>query len=224
MCHLGMRVGLNDSELVQRLRAQDPEAVRELTDRYLPSIWRFVYYRVNGDSHLAEDIVSESVLALVRAVAEEAEIDNPIGWLRAVASHKVLDHFRAVARVQHLIGQVALTAELVQPEEAVGQQELVERRAEVRQALDGLPDQHRMALEWKYIERLSVRQIAARLEVTEKAAESILFRARRTFREKLLRTAADQDGPGTKGGSRPPETGQVEFRAVEVQSMQTPGS
>ncbi len=51
--------------------------------------------------------------------------------------------------------------------------------------MDELSDQQRMALEWKYVERLSVREIAERLDTSEKAAESILFRARKEFRQRM---------------------------------------
>ena len=85
---------LKESDLVQRLRKRDPAAFQCLSERYLPSVWRFVFTRVDGDSHLAEDIVSETLLALVRAVSDEsaAAIENPGGWLRSVANHKVQDH------------------------------------------------------------------------------------------------------------------------------------
>lgn len=207
------RLDLNDRDLIQGLRAQDPQAVRQLTDRYLPSIWRFIYFRLGGDIHLAEDIVSESVLALVKAVASDTQIDNLSGWLRSVAGHKVNDHYRAAARVQHLVEQVAQTADLVEPEQAATGQELIERRAEIRCVMDQLPEQHRLALEWKYVEKLSVREIAGRLEITEKAAESILFRARRTFRDKLLRADADEE-PKPGGAARPPASGPADTPAV----------
>jgi RNA polymerase sigma-70 factor (ECF subfamily) len=49
--------------------------------------------------------------------------------------------------------------------------------------LDRLPPRYAAALEWKYIDGLSVNEIAGRLELTSKAAESILSRAREAFRE-----------------------------------------
>lgn len=179
---------MNDSALVEGLRRRDPVAVRHLMDCCLPSVWRFVYVRVRGDQHLAEDIVSEAVLALIRAVSDpEAEIGNPLGWLRTVVSNKVADHFRAAARVQHLIDQARQSMPVTDDHEAVAQQEQQERREEIRMVLDQLPEQSRAALEWKYIDKLSVREIADRLMVTEKAAESILFRGRREFRQRMQR-------------------------------------
>jgi RNA polymerase sigma-70 factor (ECF subfamily) len=68
--------------------------------------------------------------------------------------------------------------------------------------MDDLPEQYRLALEWKYIDGLSVRQIAERLALTEKAAESILFRARREFREGLGRMGGDDvPAPVTRNGT-----------------------
>jgi len=190
---------LNDSALVDGLRRHDPAAVKHLSDCFLPSVWRFVYVRVKGDRHLAEDIVSESVLALIRAVSDpELEIGNPIAWLRSVAAHKVADHFRAAARVQHLIDQARHTAPVSFGHDAVQAQELQERRDEVRQVLDRLPEQTRLALEWKYIDKLSVKEIAERLDVSEKAAESILFRGRKEFRQRILMKEEQEKSPAVR--------------------------
>lgn len=197
---------MNDSELVQGLREQDPAAVRHLTECHLPSVWRFVYVRANRDQHLAEDIVSEAVLALVRAATEETEIKNPLAWLRSVASNKLRDHFRAVARVQHHIDKVARSADSSDESDAPRQQELSERQSEVLRAMDGLPDQQRVALEWKYVDKLSVREIAGRLETTEKAAESILFRARRAFRQRLIGTDSVDETTGNGRHAAPRST------------------
>ena len=203
---------MNDSELVQGLRDQDPAAVRHLTECHLPSVWRFVYVRANCDRHLSEDVVSEAVLALVRAAASETVIENPMAWLKSVASNKLRDHFRAAARVQHHVDKVARSAS--DDNDAPRQQELTERRREVLQAMDGLPDQQRLALEWKYVDRLSVREIAGRLETSEKAAESILFRARRAFRERLVGTIERSDDR-TNGRSGEPVTPRTQHTAVD---------
>jgi RNA polymerase sigma factor (sigma-70 family) len=202
---------LNDSDLVERLRERDPAAFQCLAERYLPSVWRFVYTRVDGDSHIAEDIVSETVLSLVRAVSEEssAAIENPGGWLRSVANHKVQDHYRAVARVRHLIDDAKNDPGSGEQDDPAKTQEQQERRAEVRRAMDELSDQYRSAIEWKYLDGLSVREIAEQWETTEKAVESILFRARREFRMKLLKTDI-ADELGGRSTSSPPQSSPTE--------------
>lgn len=190
---------MQDAELVQGLREQDPAAVQHLSECYLPTVWRFVYVRVR-DEHLAEDIVSETVLALIRTAADDhSNIDSPSAWLRTVARNKINDHFRAAARVQHLIDRVKQSSGNndgpAQPSE---RQERSEHREEIRGVLDKLSEQERLALEWKYVDKLSVRDIAGRLGVTEKAAESILFRARRDFKDKMERADSAADGPACR--------------------------
>ncbi|HUU09262.1 MAG TPA: sigma-70 family RNA polymerase sigma factor [Phycisphaerae bacterium] len=65
--------------------------------------------------------------------------------------------------------------------------EAAETRAQVAAVMDGLPDDQRQAMEWKYMDDLSVREIARRLGRTEKAAETVLYRARNAFREAFER-------------------------------------
>lgn len=174
-----------------------------LCDCYLPSLWRFVYTRVSGNHHLAEDITNETILAMLTAIQTdgpgEGEIMNPAGWLRIVAGRRITDHFRAAARVQHLLQQSPHAQTHSESGDPAKQHELRETRAEVRQAMDSLPDQYRLALEWKYLDKLSVREIAARWVMTEKAAESILFRARREFRERLVK---QQPAEPSRNGKR----------------------
>jgi RNA polymerase sigma factor (sigma-70 family) len=66
------------------------------------------------------------------------------------------------------------------PEDALRQEEVARL---VHVALDRLPGRYGDALEWKYIDGLSVRQIAERLGLSAKAAESLLTRARAAFRD-----------------------------------------
>jgi RNA polymerase sigma-70 factor (ECF subfamily) len=63
----------------------------------------------------------------------------------------------------------------------------------VRVALDNLPARYAAVLEWKYIEGESVREIAQRLELGQKAVESLLTRARGAFREAFAALCAETE-------------------------------
>lgn len=76
------------------------------------------------------------------------------------------------------------------PEQALLRKETSEL---VHVTLDALPPHYSKVLEWKYLDRLSVKEIAARLRVGPKAAESLLTRARSSFRDGYGRLAASAE-------------------------------
>ena len=53
----------------------------------------------------------------------------------------------------------------------------------IQVTMDSLPSAYADALEWKYIDGLSVNEISKRLGRGHKAAESLLNRARESFRD-----------------------------------------
>jgi RNA polymerase sigma factor (sigma-70 family) len=175
---------LTDAELLRSVQAGDLSAWEQLYYRYLPTVWRYVYLQVNGDKHLAEDVVSETILALVHQFSSLTPGDgNLSGWLLAVARNKIGDHRRNVARgafaattgsMDHISAAVAIT-----PDTSL---EAAETRKQVIAVMEQLPNEERLVLEWKYLEDLSVGEIAGRLGRTKKAVESVLYRARRSFR------------------------------------------
>jgi hypothetical protein len=70
--------------------------------------------------------------------------------------------------------------------ESLGAEATVRRREVARivqLVLDRLPNRYGDALEWKYIDGFSVAEIAERLALAPKAAESLLTRARTAFRD-----------------------------------------
>jgi RNA polymerase sigma-70 factor (ECF subfamily) len=175
---------LTDADLLRGARRGDAEAWRTLYARYLPMVWRQAYALIS-DVHAAEDITSETMLALLRSI-DRLETDEPKigGWLRTVVRCKVVDHQRKLIRARDAMaitndsaarnGQASPTPSTPLEEE--------ETRAHVMRVLDALSDRQRTVLEWKYLESLGVREMAERLGETEKAVESLLYRARREFR------------------------------------------
>ena len=176
---------MTDVELLYGARRGDAEAWRTLYARYLPFVWRQAHTLL-GDPHAAEDVTSEVMLALLRNIDNlESEVPKLGGWLRTVVRCKVADHQRALIRARNKMavaaGRLAADDAQTQPAPSVPL-EVVETKSRVHLALDALPERQRIVLEWKYLDALSVREMAERLGETEKAVESVLYRARREFR------------------------------------------
>jgi RNA polymerase sigma-70 factor (ECF subfamily) len=192
---------LTDAELVSAAREKDSEAWKTLYQRYVPSVWRYAYALVN-DVHQAEDIVGEVMLALLKGMNDlDAESSKISTWLRSVVRHKVADHHRRNYRSKDGLNQIwekkAMDTTDTSPTAPL---ETEETQKQVLDVLDSLPERHRVALEWKYVEDLRVREIAQRWGETEKVVEATLYRARREFRRRfgLVELPSSPDIPSRK--------------------------
>lgn len=115
-------------------------------------------------------------------------------WLCQICRRQVVDYLRAQKRhSDHVIPvedsddmRAALEA-IAAPasEEPFHGYSAAETSQIVRSMLDRLPNRYGDVLEWKYVEGMTVEEIAQALGVGVIAAQSLLARARRAFREAL---------------------------------------
>lgn len=176
---------MTDAEMIEAIQAGDEAAFERMYQRYLPVVWRYAYARLYGDIHGAEDVTSETFLAVVRGIGTiAADRGSLAGWVMGIAHHKVADYARRVRKSASVRASGTLSA-ANKADGPLTALEESDRRAAIARVLENMPDDERVALEWKYLDGLSVREIAAHLGRTEKAAEAILYRARRSFRKRL---------------------------------------
>ena len=189
---------MTDAELIRQAREKNSEAWNTLSRRYLPLVWRYAYALLR-DTHTAEDITSQVMLALLKGI-EQIDPENPkiSAWLRSVVRHKVADHHRQVYRAKdHLPGVAQQQLSRDEPLDPSAELLAAEKKTQILDILDNLPERQRIALEWKYVEGLRIREITQRLEETEKAVEATLYRARREFR-RLFELTENQQTTATK--------------------------
>ena len=73
---------MTDADLVRGARGGDAEAWRSLYQRHLPAVWRQAYALV-ADVHVAEDITSETMLALLKGIASLEQDGSSVASLAA---------------------------------------------------------------------------------------------------------------------------------------------
>jgi RNA polymerase sigma factor (sigma-70 family) len=175
-----------DAELICGVQAGDQGALAELYERYLPSVWRYVGARCHGDLHLAEDLVSEVFLAAFDGLVKLDPPRSLYPWFLTIARNKLTDHWRRAQRtVKVMERQGAESVDFSDEPDPPGELDERETSRTLLAAMDELPDEQRLALEWKYLDELSVRQIAEHLGQSESAAASLLNRARNGLRGRL---------------------------------------
>jgi RNA polymerase sigma-70 factor, ECF subfamily len=148
-----------------------------LYDRALPHVYGYLTARVR-DRALAEDLTAETFLAAVRAVKENKVSDLSIAWLLTVARNKLVDHWRRSARDERTL-QLARDLETSVVEDDVDARF---DRQRTREVLATLGPHHRAALTLRYLDGLSVPEVARHLDRSVHATEALLVRARRAFR------------------------------------------
>ena len=178
-----------ERELVRRMLGGDEGAFDEFFADYFPRLFRFAVLRLR-DPDAAEDIVQTSLIAAVRHLGSWRGEASLFTWLCTICRREIAAwQKRTSRRVIVSIGDddPSLRAALDSIGAAADAPDAGLARAEtgriVQLALDHLPPRYSRALEWKYLEDMSVDDIAGRLQCTPKAAESLLTRARDAFRD-----------------------------------------
>lgn len=136
--------------------------------------------RLTGDRRRAEDLTADAFLTLVRVGREGSVTEIGVAWLITVVRNRFIDDIRARDREQRRLRLVGRRTEsdLGQPQtDAAGE------------LLASLSDRERAALVLRYVDDLPVAEVAARLQVSLRAAESLLARARGRVRSSEVRDA-----------------------------------
>src|SRR5690242_3921341 len=81
--------------LVERAQAGDSQAFGLIYDRYLDTVFRFIYFRV-GNRQLAEDLTSDTFLRALKRIGSFTWQGRDLGaWLVTIARNLVADHFKS---------------------------------------------------------------------------------------------------------------------------------
>jgi RNA polymerase sigma-70 factor (ECF subfamily) len=162
-----------ERELVIRLRAGDESAFETFAEHYIAGLYRFALRRLDNDRELTREIVQSTVCKVIEKLDTYRGEAPLFTWLCACCRNEIAAHFRRAGRRPR---EVELVDDVPQ-EPAADTAELVHA------ALDRLPPTYARAMEWRYLDGLEVADVAQRLALTYKAAESLLSRARSAFRE-----------------------------------------
>ncbi|MCK6575208.1 sigma-70 family RNA polymerase sigma factor [Myxococcota bacterium] len=177
----------SDELLVAALARGDKQALAVLYHRHSTFVHR-VAWRTLGDGEAARDVtqsVFEGLIDGARHFRPQARFTT---WLHRVVVNRCLHHLE---RAEHRLREgghddAALerrpAPEAASPERLLAGKEL---GAAIERALADLPPRQRLAIVLADVEGLDQRGLAAALETSEGAVESLLVRARQRLRATL---------------------------------------
>lgn len=160
------------------------DEIEELWRRHAGEVRRFLHSRC-GDVELAEDLTNETF-----ALASRDRRDRvlTVGWLMTVARRRLIDHWRRSARHRAYVEHVSHEPSRVTSDfdEIPG---LWLDHADLHDALGKLCMTQRQALVLRYCEEHTVEAVAETLNLSYRAAESVLARGRRNLRNSYAAVA-----------------------------------
>jgi RNA polymerase sigma-70 factor, ECF subfamily len=175
----------SNARLAAAVLRKDRKATAEFVSRFADGIYTYVHSRLLPRRDLVDDLVQEVFLAAWENLQQYRGTSPLQAWLMGIARHKVEDHYRARLRAPETIEDLDVDSDVLvsfHDFESLLEQEQV--RKNTWRVMSGLPEQYRLALIWRYWEKASARDMAAKTGKTEKAIERLLARARAEFRER----------------------------------------
>ncbi len=153
----------------------------------LPQVYGYLLPRC-GSVAVAEDLTAETFMAAVAACRDGSIPEPTVAWLVGVARHKLVDHWRRLAREQRKLAVVDA------PDEGLDDpwDEFFDAAA-AHAALARLPVPQRVALTLRYLDGLPVAQVAEHLDRSVHATETLLMRAKAALR-RVYRELEGRDG------------------------------
>ena len=181
-----------DKDLATRILRGDEGAFEQFFEGHFPGLYRFALARVNGNEDAAEEAAQVTLCKALTKMHTYRGEATLFTWLCTFCRHEISAYYnrnriaeRQVALIED-IPEVRAALESLPATLPGGPEQVLETKERsrlVQVVLDRLPARYGNALEWKYVDELSVAEIAARLGLSLKAAESLLTRAREAFRE-----------------------------------------
>jgi RNA polymerase sigma-70 factor (ECF subfamily) len=184
----------DDTRLVRRLLNRDEAAFEEFFEAIYPALYRFALARLDGRREAAEDVAQTTLYRAIGKLKTYRGEASLLTWLCTFCRHEIYAYAKAHRHVEQIVPiddapEIQAALESLHAIDSTNPHVTLDRQQQaslIQRVLDQLPAHYGSVLEWKYIEELPVQQIAARLGIRLPAAESLLARARRAFRDALL--------------------------------------
>ena len=176
----------SETTLVQRAQAGERAAFEELVRRTS----RLVYARLfleTGDTHLAEDLLQETLLIAFRTIGHLTHADRFRAWLLRIAQNAAIDAARRkMAQQRMLENRMDVQRESPNPAEKVEQDEVVQKLLVI---LRSMPEEYRLPLTLHYLVGADHETIQMQMGLTNGSLRGLLHRGMERMRgemQKLL--------------------------------------
>jgi RNA polymerase sigma-70 factor (ECF subfamily) len=172
-------------------RTSQPEAAElELkVDRLLREFYPYIHrlaLSILDDVHEADDVAQETFIAVHRSLASFRSESNPKTWLTAIAVNASRGRLRK-RKVRQVLFNTLHALHLLKNPLASPEQATIQKEADqiIWVAVDALDEKHRLPVILRYVQELTVPQIAHILHLSQGTVHSRLHYARKKLHAQL---------------------------------------
>ncbi|HEX6540692.1 MAG TPA: sigma-70 family RNA polymerase sigma factor [Ktedonobacterales bacterium] len=195
---------------LERARVLDHSALGMLYRRFMPVVYRYVLARVSA-IHLAEDITSETFVAVVEGIGAMRAHDELTfaAWVLGIARNKVATHYRRLRTHQespHVLPEDMQPFAVADQGDPLGIITARESWAEVVAGLNKLTEEQRMVLLYRCVLGYPTEDVAQLMQKQPNAIRALQFRALSSLARYLSlagrapQTPEQAPSPSRKGG------------------------
>jgi RNA polymerase sigma-70 factor (ECF subfamily) len=180
-----------DQDLVRRVQQGDKAAFDLLVIKYQHRIVHLVNRYVK-DSHEAQDVAQDTFIKAYRALADFRGESAFYTWLYRIAINTAKNYLLSRSRRHsefelemqdaELVENAAQLRDLETPENQLMNEQIIKV---IKQAIENLPEEMRIAITLREFEGMSYEEIAEAMDCPIGTVRSRIFRAREAIDEKL---------------------------------------
>jgi RNA polymerase sigma-70 factor, ECF subfamily len=174
--------------LVERAQRGDAEAFGLIYDRYMDTVFRFIYFRV-GSRPLAEDLTADTFLRALKRIGSFTWQGRDLGaWLVTIARNLVADHFKSGRyRLEVTTGDVLDADKAERGPEGSPEAAVVDHITNVAllRAVKQLNPEQQECIVLRFLHGFSVAETAQAMGKNEGAIKALQYRAVRALHRLL---------------------------------------
>jgi RNA polymerase sigma-70 factor, ECF subfamily len=183
----GLSNRMQETDWIQDAMAGSATSFASLVDRYERPVYAFVLERTR-DRELAQELVQETFVRAYEGLERYDVSQDFIKWLMGIAYHVTAEWLRSQQRQRRALDTVG-QLQRAREQSAGGSSEVGEQNQELQQrilqAMADCPENYRVPLMMRYMDKMDYREIAETLQLSAGQVKGLLYRGTQMLRERL---------------------------------------
>lgn len=176
-------IDFSDQHFLKRLNSGDEQAFLKVYDFFMPKIYRFLYYQARQHKELAEDLAQHVFIKTWEYIGrDQNNIEHIQAFLYRIARNLMVDHWRA----QHNKETVELSEDVTDTQDheltLIDKIDMALTIDLIKQKLNSIPEQYREIIIMRFIEELTIEEIAEALQKDKNNIYVLIHRALKALR------------------------------------------